>query len=92
MSLDKAGCVPLNGRMKTRDLSPDAIRRLLLDRADAFSKKHNVSLSRIGVEALNDSKFLSEVRTGRNFTIESYGAVMGWIDAEEARRKAGEAA
>lgn len=96
MSLDKAGCVPLDGGMPKNsfphDLSAAAIRGKLLERAEAFAARHKISLSRIGVEALNDSKFLAEVKNGRNFTIGSYEAVMDWMDAEEARRKTGAAA
>jgi hypothetical protein len=87
MSLDKAGCIPLNGGMDQIAPTADDIRQKLLDRADAFARKHEISLSRIGLEALRDSKFLSEVRAGRNFTIGSYQAVMDWIDAEEERRR-----
>lgn len=62
------------------------IRARLLARAEAFSAKHGVSLSRIGLEALKDSKFLAEVKSGRNFTISSYQSVLDWIEAEEVRR------
>lgn len=87
MSLDKAGRIPLDGGMEQIAPTADDIRQKLLDRAETFAKQHDISLSRIGLEALKDSKFLSEVRAGRNFTIGSYQAVMDWIDAEEARRR-----
>lgn len=92
MSLDKAGCVPLNGDMSTIDLSAETIRQKLVERAEDFSRKHDVSFSAIGMAALKDSKFLAEVKTGRNFTIRSYQAVMDWMDAEEAKRRAEKAA
>lgn len=86
MSLDNAGRIPLNGRMDQIAPSADDIRQKLLARAEAFAAKHEVSFSRIGLEALKDSKFLSEVKTGRNFTIGSYQAVMDWMDAQESKR------
>jgi hypothetical protein len=64
--------------------SSEDIRNTLIARAEAFSAKHKVSLSRIGLEALKDSKFLAEVKEGRNFTIGSYQTIMDWIDAAEA--------
>jgi len=63
--------------------SAEDIRQTLLQRAEAFAKKRKVSLSRIGLEAIKDSKFLAEVKTGRNFTIDSYQRVINWIEAEE---------
>lgn len=78
--------------MSTIDLSADTIRQKLIERAEAFAAKHRVSLSYIGVEALKDSKFLAEVKNGRNFTIRSYQAVMDWMDAEEVRRQSEAAA
>jgi hypothetical protein len=66
----------------------DDIRQKLIARAEAFSKKHDVSFSRIGLEALKDSKFLSEAKAGRNFTIGSYQTIMDWMDeADRAARE-----
>lgn len=70
----------------------DDIRKRLLERAEAFAKAHKVSLSYIGLEALRDSKFLPEVRNGRNFTIRSYQTVMDWMDARDAEKTGGRAA
>lgn len=78
--------------MSTTELSAETIRQSLLDRADAFAAKHDVSLSFIGMEALKDSKFIAEVRNGRNFTIRSYQAVIDWMDAKDRELSAGKAA
>ena len=84
MSLDKEGCVPLNGQMDLNPPTADDIRQTLIARAEAFAMKHKVSLSRIGLDAVRDSKFLAECKGGRNFTIDSYQKVMDWMDAAEA--------
>lgn len=84
MSLDKEGCVPLNGQMDLNPPTADDIRQTLIARAEAFASKHKVSLSRIGLEAIKDSKFLAEAKEGRNFTIGSYQTVMDWMDEAEA--------
>jgi len=74
------------GIMNTTELSSEAIRSHLIERAEAFSKRYGVSLSRIGLDAIKDSKFLSEVKNGRNFTVQSYQNVMDWLDRAEAER------
>lgn len=66
------------------DITADAVRSHLLARAAAFSQSRKISLSRIGEEAIKDSKFLANVQRGDNFTIRTYQRVIDWIDAAEA--------
>lgn len=66
------------------DITADAVRKTLLDRATAFSKAHGYSFSRISEEAIKDSKFLSNVQRGGNFTIKTYQRVIDWLDQAEA--------
>ncbi len=63
------------------DITADSVRKNLLDRANAFCGRHGYSFSRIGEEALNDSKFLAHVQRGGNFTIKTYQRVLDWMDA-----------
>jgi hypothetical protein len=72
----------------TAEISDTAIRQHVLTRADAFCKAHDYSLSRIGDEAVKDSKFLARVRGGKNFTIDTYQRVLDWMDAAERERAA----
>lgn len=69
--------------MSKNQITADTIRKALIDRADAFAARNRVSYSRIGLGAVNDSKFIAEARAGRNFKIGSYQAVMDWMGAYE---------
>ncbi len=78
--------------MKTKHITSDLIRQKLIERAEAHAKRYGLSFSGMSKEAVNDSKFLAEVKNGRNFRIESFQRVMDWIEADEAARKASVAA
>lgn len=82
--LTYAGNVPiLPAMMEVGDISDDAIRQNLLARATAFSDRTGYSFSRIGEEAIRDSKFLANVKSGRNFTVKTYQRVIDWMDEAE---------
>lgn len=66
----------------TTEITADAVREHLLERARQFSADHGYSLSRIGDEAIKDSKFLPRVAAGENFTVKTYQRVIDWIDAK----------
>lgn len=85
MSLDLSGNLPIIPNMtEPVEITAETVRRALLDRATAFSTARNFSFSRIGEEAIKDSKFLARVQAGDNFTIKTYQRVIDWIDAKEA--------
>lgn len=65
------------------DISKEDIRHALLVRAKAYAMRRDCALSRIGEEAIRDSKFLARVEAGGNFTIETYQRVIDWLDAAE---------
>lgn len=65
------------------EISADLIRQNLLERAEAFSARSGWKLSRIGEEAIRDSKFLPKVRDGANFTVATYQRVLDWLDEQE---------
>jgi hypothetical protein len=82
--LDGVGKIPHNiGMAKITPITAEAVRATLIARATAFCAAHNYSLSRLGDEALKDSKFLSRVQAGDNFTIKTYQRVIDWIDERE---------
>lgn len=66
----------------------DDIRKALLTRAAEFSTLTGKGFSRISEEAMKDSKFLSDIQKGRNFTVSTYQRVIDWIDAAEIAFKA----
>lgn len=68
------------------EITAAAVRQTLLNRAASFAETHKYSFSRIGDEALKDSKFLARVQAGDNFTIKTYQRVIDWIDAAERSR------
>lgn len=70
--------------VEASEITADAVRGTLLTKAKAFCEKHNYSFSRVGDEALKDSKFLGRVQGGANFTIKTYQTVIDWIDAKDA--------
>lgn len=78
--------------MKTKHITSDLIRQKLIERAEAHAKRHGLSFSFMSKEAVNDSKFLSDVRNGRNFRIQSFQRVMDWIEADDAKRRSSVAA
>lgn len=69
----------------TQQLTTDEIRSALVKRAEAYAQKHGVSLSRIGLAAVNDTKFLHRVKNGENFNIGTYHRVVEWLSANEPR-------
>jgi uncharacterized protein (DUF1778 family) len=74
------------------DISAEAVRQHLLDRAKAFSERTKTSFSAISQAAVADSKFLANVSRGSNFTVNTYQRVINWLDEQEATQSAGEAA
>lgn len=70
--------------VEATEITAAAVRGTLLSKANAFCEKHDYSLSRVGKDAINDSKFLARVRDGDNFTIKTYQTVIDWIDAKDA--------
>tara|TARA_R110002051_G_scaffold325659_2_gene429842 strand:+ start:6680 stop:6931 length:252 start_codon:yes stop_codon:yes gene_type:complete len=65
------------------ELSEDAVRAKLLERADSFAARTGYSQSRMSEEALRDSKFLSDVRSGRNFTVKTMQKFLDWLEGAE---------
>lgn len=65
------------------DITADAVRQHLLDRAKAYADRSNTSLSAISMSAIKDSKFLANVERGDNFTLRTYQRVIDWLDAAE---------
>lgn len=63
--------------------SSDDIRTALVARAEAFAKANSMSLSTIGLKAVNDTKFLIRVRDGLGFNINTYQRVIDWLDEQE---------
>ena len=55
------------------------VRACLLERAEAYAKRHRVSLSAIGIAAVGDSKFLARVKDGRGFNIKTYQRLIEWL-------------
>lgn len=65
------------------EITADAVRQHLIERATAFSARTNTSLSAISTSAVQDSKFLANVKKGHNFTLNTYQRVMDWLDHAE---------
>lgn len=71
---------------ETLDLSAARVRQHLLERANVYIKREKSSLSFISQQAVNDSKCLSRIRDGGNFTVETYQRVIDWLDAAERQK------
>jgi hypothetical protein len=67
------------------ELTAEAVRTHLLERARAYVEANKSSFSHISQSALGDSKFLKRVEDGDNFTIKTYQRVMDWLDEQERR-------
>lgn len=67
----------------TQPLTTEAIRTALVSRAEAYAQKHGMSLSSIGLAAVNDTKFLHRVKNGENFNIGTYQRVVEWLSEAE---------
>lgn len=61
----------------------DDIKSALIGRAEAFAASRKMALSTIGLKAVNDSKFFSQVLDGRGFNIVTYQRVMDWLETAE---------
>lgn len=66
------------------EITDEAIRANLIARAEAYASRTGCKLSRIGEEAISDTKFLSNAKNGSNFTIKTYQRVIDWLDEQEA--------
>jgi len=66
----------------------DTIREALLGKARAFASSRRSSFSAICIGAGVDSKFLSRVDAGENFSVKTYQRVVDWLDAQEAEEHA----
>ena len=70
------------------DITKDTIRRHLISRANAFCKSRKATFSSIGEAAIKDSKFLSRVEAGGNFTVSTYQRVIDWLEQAEREHAA----
>lgn len=61
----------------------DTIREALLTKARAIVTAKQTSFSAICINAGVESKFLSRVEKGENFSVKTYQKVIDWIDASE---------
>lgn len=68
-------------------ITADAVRQTLLTRIDAFIATTGKSESFVGKEAVKDDRFVSRIRRGGNFTVETYQRVIDWLD-EQSRAAA----
>lgn len=59
------------------------IKKALIGRAESFAAAKKTTLSTIGLKAVNDSKFFTQVKDGRGFSINTYQRVMDWLDEAE---------
>lgn len=64
-------------------ITADQVRSALLQRIDAFLVKTKMSASAFGKEAVKDDRFVSRIRNGGNFTVDTYQKVIDWLDAQE---------
>lgn len=71
-----------------RVITETQVRLYLLNRASIFCREHKTSFSAIGMKAIGDSKFLSRVKAGLGFTVDTYQRVVEWLDAQEAKEAA----
>lgn len=81
------------GDMSTpTEITAEAVRQNLMNRAKTHCETHGTSLSAIGKAAISDDRFLARVAAGGNFTLDTYQRVIDWLDAKEASALAQEAA
>lgn len=57
----------------------------LIHDIDAFCKRHGISVSQFGLEALNDKPFVHQVRTGRRVWPETEKRVRDHMDAQDRK-------
>ena len=62
----------------------EEIKTALIARAEAFASTQRISLSTIGLRAVNDGKFFAQVKSGRGFNINTYQRVIDWLEQAEA--------
>lgn len=68
--------------MSTKHITADNVRQALIQRIDAYKTVSGKSDSFVGKEAVKDDRFVSRIRAGGNFTVETYQRVMNWLDAQ----------
>lgn len=54
----------------------------MLSGVDRYRAATGKSDSFVGREAINDDKFIGRIRSGGNFTVETYQRVMNWLAAQ----------
>lgn len=64
----------------------DTIREALLAKANALVTAKRTSFSAICIGAGVESKFLSRVEKGENFSVKTYQKVIDWLDAAEMEK------
>ena len=63
------------------DLPTEAqIRRELIDRIQKYSRVASIGVSQIGLLAINDHSFLTDLLAGRNVRISTARSVLDWLD------------
>jgi hypothetical protein len=58
----------------------DRIRTALIQRVDRFCRLTGASPTAVGKQAVNDTAFIHDIRSGKNFTVDRYSRVMAWLD------------
>lgn len=84
-SLALIGKLPDNVSMTLNpNISETVVRANLIEHVDAFLELSGKSDSFVGEQSIKDSKFISRVRAGDNFTLRTYQRVLDWLDSAEA--------
>lgn len=68
--------------MSKTTITADTVRQSLLHRIDAYMAATGKSESFVGKEAVKDDRFVSRIRRGGNFTVETYQRVIDWLDGQ----------
>lgn len=89
MSLDNSGNVPnIGAMMNAPEINESRIRESLISRAEAYARAARTSFSAMGMQAVNDSKFLSRVQNPElGFNIKTYQKMVEWLDEAERALK-----
>jgi hypothetical protein len=76
--------------MDSLDLSTINYRKLLLDAADRYCKRHGVSLSWLGKELMNDRRFFTGMKEDkRGCTVDTFQYLVKWFEEHEENLNGG---
>lgn len=69
--------------MAKKSITAEQVRSHLISRIDAYQGKVPTTDAKLGTNAVGDHKVIARIRSGENFTLNTYQRLIDWLDQQQ---------